>query len=104
MIHSDGCWGDDGLVDVGCNKHLRTNYDKEYRLGHDQHVNRIVKLGFYLHLKESEWQWKRKPAKMPDEVVELFYLEEIWNQEEPKLCQKTRIQMWSLKRASKLLL
>jgi len=91
VIHTDGWKGYDGLVDVGYDKHFRVNHSKnEFSNKHGVHVNGIesfwsftkrrlakfngVKVNFELHLKESEWRWKKKSEQLSRELFDIIKL------------------------------
>jgi transposase len=86
VIYSDGWRGYNGLVDVGYSKHFRVSHgDNEFARDGHCHINGIesfwsftkrrlakfngVSVNFELHLKESEWRWK----KYHDELAAVNY-------------------------------
>ena len=89
VIYSDGWCGYNGLVDVGYSKHFRVSHgDNEFaREGHC-HINGIesfwsftkqrlakfngVSVNFELHLKESEWRWKKQPDALANELGQII--------------------------------
>lgn len=81
VIYSDGWRGYDGLVDVGYDRHYRVNHSaNEFAKSGGVHINGIesfwsftkrrlakfngVKKNFVLHLKESEWRWKKTKGEL----------------------------------------
>ena len=89
VIFTDGWRGYDGLVDVGYDKHFRVNHGaNEFSKGNGVHINGIesfwsftkrrlnkfngVKKYFALHLKESEWRWKKTNTEMEKELFVLY--------------------------------
>lgn len=90
VIYSDGWRGDNGLVDVGYSKHFRVLHgENEFARDGHCHINGIesfwsftkrrlakfngVKTNFDLHLKESEWRWKRKQDVLENELWKLLH-------------------------------
>jgi len=85
LIYSDGWRGYNGLVDVRYSKHFRVSHsDNEFaRYGYCP-INGIesfwsftkrrlakfngVSVNFELHLKESEWRWKKQPDELASEL------------------------------------
>jgi len=76
------------LVDVGYSRHFRVNPgNHEFACGGHCHVNGIesfwsftkrrlakfngVSVNFELHLKESEWRWKKQPDELANELWQL---------------------------------
>lgn len=93
VIYSDGWRGYNGLVDVGYSRHFRVCHgDNEFARDGHNHINGIesfwsftkrrlakfngVSVNFELHLKESEWRWKRQPDEL---AVELWQLVRLFN-------------------------
>jgi transposase len=89
IIYSDGWRGYDGLVDVGYDKHYRVNHSQnEFSKGNNVHINGIenfwsftkrrlakfngVKKNFELHLKESEWRYRKSFAIMKNELWDIY--------------------------------
>jgi len=89
IIYSDGWRGYNGLVDVGYSRHFRVYHGaNEFARDGHCHVNRIesfwsytkrrlakfngVKENFELHLKESEWRWKRGDDELSKELWKLL--------------------------------
>lgn len=89
VINTDGWRGYNGLVDVGYGKHFRVNHGKhEFSKKNGVHVNGIesfwsftkrrlaqfngVKANFVLHLKESEWRWKKSFSTLQEELNVLY--------------------------------
>jgi transposase-like protein len=86
VIYSDGWRGYDGLVDVGYDRHYRVNHsNNEFSKGNGIHINGIEsfwsftkrrlrkfnglsKHTFDLHLKESEWRWKKNETVLRKEL------------------------------------
>ena len=85
VIYSDKWRGYDGLVDVGYDKHYRVNHGKNQFVKRKRiHINGIeafwsftkrrltqfngVKINFALHLKESEWRYKKSPKQLLKEL------------------------------------
>jgi transposase-like protein len=84
VIITDGWRGYNGLVDVGYDKHLRVDKTKGFTNGKGVHINGIesfwsftkrrlsrfngIKKYFDLHLKESEWRWKKNQGEMEKEL------------------------------------
>lgn len=77
IIHTDGCRGDDGLVDVGFDKHYRVHHGQDEFANSSSHMNGIEsfwsfakrrlaqfngisKNKFYLHLKETEFRFNHR--------------------------------------------
>lgn len=87
VIHSDGWRGYNGLVDVGYDKHFRVNHSKDEFAKGNIHINGIesfwsftkrrlakfngAKRNFPLHLKESEWRWKRNERQLQEQLIYL---------------------------------
>lgn len=89
VIHSDGCRGYDGLVDIGYYKHFRVNHgDNEFARG-EYHINgiesfwsyakrRLARLNvmpaktFYLHLKETEFHFNLRHANLYLDLLTLL--------------------------------
>ena len=88
IIYSDGWRGYNGLVDVGYSRHFRVNHgDHEFARDGHCHINGIesfwsftkrrlakfngVSVNFELHLKESEWRWKKQPDELASELWQL---------------------------------
>jgi transposase len=88
VIHSDGWRGYNSLVDVGYSRHFRVHHGKnEFARDGHCHINGIesfwsftkrrlakfngVSVNFGLHLKESEWRWKRQPDELAAELWQL---------------------------------
>ena len=88
VIYSDGWRGYNGLVDVGYSRHFRVNHGNN-EFAHGQcHINgiesfwsftkrRLAKFNgvthyFDLHLKESEWHWKKEPDELEKELWKLI--------------------------------
>jgi transposase len=93
IIYTDGWRGYDGLVDVGYDKHYRVNHSaNEFSNKEDPtiHVNGIesfwsftkrrlskfngVKVNFNLHLKDSEWRWRKESKELEKELFGLYTL------------------------------
>ena len=89
VIHSDGWRGYDGLVDIGFDKHFRVYHGSNEFAGGERHINgiesfwsfakrRLAKFNgvpehtFYLHLKETEWRWKKQPDELASELWQLI--------------------------------
>lgn len=89
IVMTDGWRGYDGLVDVGYDKHFRVNHGKnEFALEGDIHINGIesfwsftkrrlrkfngVKKNFELHLKESEFRWRKTDKEIYDKLILIF--------------------------------
>jgi transposase len=88
VVYTDKWRGYDGLVDVGYDKHCRINHSEEFSDGWGNHINGIenfwsftkrrlakfngVKVNFELHLKESEWRYKKTKEQMSKELVVLL--------------------------------
>ena len=89
VIYSDGWRGYNGLVDVGYSKHFRVNHSaNEFARDGHCHVNGIesfwsytkrrlakfngVKVNFELHLKESEWRWKKEYDQLRTELSQIL--------------------------------
>lgn len=88
IVHTDKWRGYDGFVDVGFDKHRRINHTDEFSDGLGNHINGIenfwsftkrrlakfsgVKVNFELHLKESEWRYKKKPEQLYQELIILL--------------------------------
>ena len=89
VIYSDGWRGYNGLVDVGYSKHFRVCHgDNEFARDGHCHINGIesfwsftkrrlakfngVSVNFELHLKESEWRWKKQPDELANELWQLI--------------------------------
>ncbi len=90
IIYTDSWRGYDGLVDIGFGKHFRVNHGRnEFALEGDVHVNGIesfwsftkrrlrkfngIKVNFEIHLKESEWRWKRDSEVLYNELVNFYF-------------------------------
>lgn len=88
IIYSDGWRGYNGLVDVGYSRHFRVNHgDHEFARDGHCHINGIesfwsftkrrlakfngVSVNFDLHLKESEWRWKKQADELAIELWQL---------------------------------
>ena len=73
------------MVDVGYSKHFRVSHgDNEFARDGHCHINGIesfwsftkrrlakfngVSVNFELHLKESEWRWKKQPDELANEL------------------------------------
>lgn len=91
VIYSDGWRGYNGLVDVGYSRHFRVCHgDNEFARDGHNHINGIesfwsftkrrlakfngVSVNFELHLKESDWRWKRQPDELAVELWQLVRL------------------------------
>lgn len=88
VIYSDSWRGYAGLVDVGYDKHFRVNHAKDQFANGRAHVNGIesfwsftkrrlskfngTKKNFPLHLKESEWRWKKQTHQLESELLKLL--------------------------------
>jgi transposase len=89
VVYSDGWRGYDGLVDVGFDKHFRVNHGAhEFSKGYGVHINGIesfwsftkrrlakfngVKVNFPLHLKESEWRFKKNLKTLEQELIQIL--------------------------------
>ena len=88
VIYSDGWRGYNGLVDVGYSKHFRVNHSANEFAHGNCHINGIesfwsftkrrlskfngVTKNFELHLKESEWRWKRDTDELSKELWKLI--------------------------------
>ena len=89
VIYSDGWRGYNGLVDVGYSKHFRVSHgDNEFARDGHCHINGIesfwsftkrrlakfngVSVNFALHLKESEWRWKKQPDELANELWQII--------------------------------
>src|SRR3989344_8589341 len=88
IVHTDKWRGNDGLVDVGFDKHRRINHTEEFSDGKGNHINGIenfwsftkrrlakfngVKVNFEQHLKECEWRYKKKPKQLYQELIVLL--------------------------------
>lgn len=89
VLYSDSWRGYDGLVDVGYDKHFRIRHQlNEYSNGKGVHINGIesfwsytkrrltrfngVKKNFHLHLKESEWRWKKSHRQLESELLKFL--------------------------------
>lgn len=88
IVITDGWRGYNGLVDVGYDKHLRVDKTKGFTNGKGVHINGIesfwsftkrrlarfngIKKYFDLHLKESEWRWKKSQKEMEKELWKLL--------------------------------
>lgn len=90
VIYTDGWRGYDGLVDVGYDRHYRVNHrQNEFSKGNGIHINGIESfwsftkrrlrkfngLGrnvFELHLKESEWRWKKNRKQLKEELKQIM--------------------------------
>ena len=85
VIYSDGWHGYNGLVDVGYSKHFRVLHgDNEFVRDSHCHINGIesfwsftkrrlakfngVSVNFEMHLKESEWRWKKQTGELASEL------------------------------------
>jgi len=90
VIYSDGWRGYNGLVDVGYSRHFRVLHgENEFARDGHCHINGIesfwsftkrrlakfngVKINFALHLKESEWRWKREQGVLENELWKLLH-------------------------------
>lgn len=89
IIYTDGWRGYTGLVSVGYDKHYRVRHGQnEFAKDNHIHINGIesfwsftkrrlakfngVKSNFYLHLKESEWRWKRDEKELQDNLIKIL--------------------------------
>ena len=89
VIHSDGCRGYDGLVDVGYAKHFRVEHGSNEFARGTHHINgiesfwsyakrRLQKFNgvpartFHLHLKECEWRFNCKSKSLYQELLRLL--------------------------------
>jgi len=89
VIHSDGWRGYDGLVDVGYSKHYRVLHSQDEFANDHSHINgiesfwssakrRLQKFNgipahtFYLHLKECEYRFNKRPKKLYVELLKLL--------------------------------
>ena len=89
VIHSDGWRGYDGLVDVGYAKHYRVHHGRNEFVRGNSHVNGIESFWsyaksrlhqfhgitpekFYLHLKECEYRFNHRRAKLYAELLKLL--------------------------------
>ena len=89
VIHSDGCRGYDGLVDVGYSKHFRVNHGSNEFVRGTAHVNgiegfwsfakrRLQKFNgvssetFNLHLKECEYRFNNRNKNLYRELLKLL--------------------------------
>ena len=94
VVNTDGWAGYNGLVDVGYDKHFRVNHSKnEFSKGNGVHVNGIesfwsftkrrlakfngTKVNFEIHLKESEWRWKKSTDELENELSKLIKIIKI---------------------------
>lgn len=84
VVITDGWRGYNGLVDMGYDRHLRINKSVYFSDGNGVHINGIesfwsftkrrlakfngVREYFVLHLKECEWQRKRRPEELEKEL------------------------------------
>ncbi len=81
IIHTDGCRGYNGLVDVGYSKHLRVRHGNNEFANGSRHINgiesfwsyakrRLVKFNgvskqtFFLHLKETEFRFNHRSENL----------------------------------------
>ena len=87
VLCSDGWPGYDGLVDVGYDKHVRTNKKKSFTNGRTR-INGIeafwrftkrclakvngVKNNFELHLKECEWGYNKSSSLLIQNLLNLI--------------------------------
>jgi transposase-like protein len=91
VIHSDGWRGYDGLVDIGFDKHFRVNHSANEFARGEYHINgiesfwsyakrRLQKFNgisaatFYLHLKETEFQFNHRRDNLYLELLRLLRL------------------------------
>lgn len=89
VIYTDKWRGYDGLVDVGFDKHFRVNHGAhEFSKGKGIHINGIesfwsftkrrlvkfngTKINFHLHLKESEWRFKKDLKTLESELIQIL--------------------------------
>ena len=89
VIYTDGWRGYSGLVSVGYDKHYRVRQGQnEFARNKHIHINGIesfwsftkrrlakfngVKKYFYLHLKESEWRWKRNETQLQGNLLKIL--------------------------------
>ena len=89
VIHTDRWRGYDGLVDVGFDKHLRVNHDRNEFARGDIHVNgiesfwiyakrRMVQFNgvprhtFYWHLKETEFRFNHRHESLYHALLSLL--------------------------------
>ena len=89
VIHSDGCRGYNGLVDVGYAKHFRVDYGKNEFATTQSHINgiegfwgfaktRLTKCRgmhpttFYLHLKECEFRYNYRKENIYPKLLSLI--------------------------------
>lgn len=89
IIYTDSWRGYSGLVSVGYDKHYRVRHgENEFAKNKHIHINGIesfwsftkrrlakfngVKNYFYLHLKESEWRWKRNNKELQKDLIKIL--------------------------------
>ena len=89
VIHSDGWRGYDGLVDVGCEKHLRIHHGRNQFARGTSHINgiesfwghakrRLAKFNgvpnatFYLHLKETEFRFNHRRGNLYAALLQML--------------------------------
>jgi transposase-like protein len=99
IVITDGWRGYNGLVDVGYDKHLRIDKSKYFSDGKGVHINGIesfwsfvkrrlqkfngVKAYFNLHLKESEWRWKKTEDQLINELWTMLKYDKPSNAHKP---------------------
>ena len=89
VIHSDGWFGYNGLVDVGYEKHFRVDHGENQFVQGPHHINgiesfwsfakrRLQKFNgvpattFYLHLKECEYRFNHRHDKLVTQLLTLL--------------------------------
>jgi transposase len=89
VIHSDGWRGYEGLVDIGYDKHFRVKHGAYEFANGERHINGIesfwsyakrrlakfngiAKHKFYMYMKETEYRFNHRHAKLYLEILKIL--------------------------------